>query len=86
MTRILILFLLVYLLIRLFIWLRNRTRFFFQGLGSRSRPQGNSRVIDEMKACPQCGTYNPTRSALAKKGLYFCNKRCHEAYEKREAS
>lgn len=47
-----------------------------------SAPQGpaGSGVIDEMKRCPTCGTYNPTRLAYRKKDLYFCNDRCHEDF------
>lgn len=43
-------------------------------------PVGSSGVIDEMKRCPTCGTYNPTRLAYRKKDLYFCNARCHEDF------
>lgn len=45
------------------------------------RPQNPEKIIDEMKACPQCGTYNLSQIALVKKGLYFCNRECHEAYQ-----
>ncbi len=41
-------------------------------------------VVDEMRACAQCGTYTPSRNAYRKKTLYFCNKQCHEAFVKRE--
>jgi len=44
------------------------------------RPPPPPRVVDEMKPCPACGTFNPTRLAYEKKGLYFCDERCHEAY------
>ena len=43
-------------------------------------PPGPPRIVDEMKPCPSCGTFNPTRLAYEKKGLYFCDQRCHEAY------
>ncbi len=43
-------------------------------------PPPPPRVVDEMKPCPTCGTFNPTRLAYEKKGLYFCDERCHEAY------
>lgn len=43
-------------------------------------PAGSGGVIDEMKRCPTCGTYNPTRLAYRKKDLYFCNDRCHEDF------
>lgn len=45
-----------------------------------SGPMGSSGVIDEMKRCPTCGTYNPTRLGYRKKDLYFCNARCHEDF------
>lgn len=43
---------------------------------------GGKKVIDQMKACPQCGTYNPSRQAYAYKGLYFCDRQCLKAYQK----
>ncbi|HCU25271.1 MAG TPA: hypothetical protein DF383_09650 [Deltaproteobacteria bacterium] len=49
-----------------------------------STPRRPPQVIDEMKPCPACGTFNPTRLAFPQKNLYFCNRRCHEAYLKRE--
>jgi hypothetical protein len=45
-----------------------------------SSPSGSGGVIDEMKRCPTCGTYNPTRLAYRKKDLYFCSQRCHEDF------
>lgn len=85
MIRFLILVAIIYLLLRLV------SRFFSKAkqgpkFRARSVPRaagsgsGPTKVIDEMKACPQCGTFNPTRLAYEKKGLYFCEARCHEAY------
>ena len=86
MLRFLFLVLLVYYLLR---WLRGllpkprlRPR---QGPQNPPGPMGRPpssqpKVIDEMKPCPACGTFNPTRLAYEKKGLYFCDQRCHEAF------
>jgi len=48
--------------------------------------EGPSGIIDEMKRCPTCGTYNPTRLAYRKKDLYFCNDRCHEDFNGKHSS
>ena len=91
MLRLLLFLILLYLLLRL---LRRPP---IQGkASSRSRPKeppraqprppgGAPKVVDEMKPCPQCGTYNPTRLAYVKNELYFCDQRCHEAFVRRES-
>ncbi len=33
-------------------------------------------VIDEMKKCPTCGTFNPKSHALEYKGKYYCDVKC----------
>lgn len=46
-----------------------------------TRPK-DDRVIDQMVACPRCGTYNPSQRAHSYKGLYFCDRQCLKAYQK----
>jgi YHS domain-containing protein len=55
-----------------------------QDYSSSQTKAGPAAVIDEMRRCPVCGTYNPTRLAYRKKELYFCNERCHEDFIRRE--
>jgi len=57
-----------------------------QKAGAFSPKKSATGVIDEMVPCAFCATYNPARQALEKKGLYFCNEQCHEAFEKRGTS
>ncbi len=86
MLRFVLLVIAVYLALRLLrrILLRPRNPGPFRSRQAAPRhdpsPSGPPKVIDEMKPCPACGTFNPTRLAYEKKGLYFCEKRCHEAY------
>lgn len=86
MLRFVLLVIAVYLALRLLrrILLRPRNPGAFRPRQAPTRPgpspSGPPKVIDEMKPCPACGTFNPTRLAYEKKGLYFCEKRCHEAY------
>ena len=85
MLRFLIFVAIIYLLLRLLGRLFSKAKH-----GPKFRPRtapraagpgsGSAKVIDEMKACPHCGTFNPTRLAYEKKVLYFCEARCHEAY------
>lgn len=40
-------------------------------------PRGErARVIEEMKRCPACGTFNPKSYALYFEGEYFCGMDC----------
>ncbi|MFO1463508.1 MAG: hypothetical protein U1F66_06995 [bacterium] len=83
MLRLLILALFVYFVLRLIRRLLLRPA--SKARGGWQAPSGGParpppKVIDEMKPCPACGTFNPTRLAYEKKGLYFCDQRCHEAY------
>jgi len=83
MVRILILLLLIYLGYRFFIWMRHLpNRILSHGFRKGPRAPDKRNVIDEMKACAHCGTYQPARSAFQKNGLYFCNRECHEAYRR----
>ncbi|HKY63684.1 MAG TPA: hypothetical protein VJR29_09715 [bacterium] len=83
MFRLFLLALVIYFLLRL---VRRVVASLASGASSpRPRPKpstgpAGSGVIDEMKRCPTCGTYNPTRLAYRKKDLYFCNDRCHEDF------
>ncbi len=38
--------------------------------------QAQSRVIEEMKRCPSCGTFNPKSYTLYYEGEYFCSMEC----------
>ncbi|MBF0491838.1 MAG: hypothetical protein HQM15_03570 [Deltaproteobacteria bacterium] len=33
-------------------------------------------LIDEMKKCPTCGTFNPTAIALRRGSEFFCDEKC----------
>lgn len=35
-------------------------------------------IVDEMKRCPSCGTFNPKSHAVKFQGEYFCNEECRE--------
>lgn len=76
MIRLIVFFLLLYLAFRLLrrILRPGRLKRPFPGAGS-SGP-----VIDQMKPCAHCGTFVPSRQALEKKGLYFCDGRCLKKY------
>lgn len=39
-------------------------------------PRPSDRVIEEMKRCPACGTFNPKSYALMFEGEYFCSMEC----------
>ena len=83
MVRIIIFLILLYLVYRIWVWLRRLPNKLFGAQATQGRSaRGPGRVLDEMKPCPQCGTYNPTQMAAQYKGLYFCDQRCHEAYLK----
>lgn len=43
---------------------------------SSPKPNSQSRVIEEMKRCPACGTFNPKSYALYFEGEYFCSMDC----------
>jgi hypothetical protein len=82
MIRILLLIFLIYLFYRFLAWFRDIPKKSSPSARNKSRPAPAKKpVIDEMKACAQCGTYQPARSAFQKNGLYFCNYECHEAYQ-----
>ncbi len=97
MLRIILLIVLLYILYRLIFvtsgGLKKLLKNFFSTPEKHPYSPGTKipdreRVIDEMKSCPQCGTYNPARTAFRSKelyGLYFCNERCHEAYLKEKS-
>lgn len=49
--------------------------------GSPQRPPPpqdipQNRVIEEMKRCPACGTFNPKSYTLYYEGEYFCSMEC----------
>lgn len=33
-------------------------------------------IMEEMKKCPSCGTFNPKSIALIKNENFFCNEKC----------
>lgn len=39
-------------------------------------PRAQDRIIEEMKRCPACGTFNPKSYALYYEGEYFCSIEC----------
>lgn len=95
----LILLVLIYLLYRSLrpgrpwfqVWLQNKLRekaagTFYGTSRGTSAPPKTGKVIDEMKACPNCGTYNPSQLAYVQKDLYFCNRECHASYQKNSVS
>lgn len=41
-------------------------------------PQAADRVIEEMKRCPACGTFNPKSYALLFQGEFFCSMECRD--------
>ncbi len=50
-----------------------------QQRSSRRRPPpvyGAPMVVEEMKRCPTCGTFNPKSLALLDKEQYFCSIEC----------
>ncbi len=83
MLRLIILFFIIYLTIRLVMGLGRWLRALSAAKPRRPAPS-NPNVIDEMKPCAYCGTYVPTTLSLAKKELYFCSEQCHVAFLKRE--
>jgi hypothetical protein len=90
MLRLLLFLFLIYILLRLTrgLWTRLRQAFktglFSARDYSASRKPGAKpkQIIDEMRPCVYCGTYHPSRHSYQKKGLYFCNPQCHEAYQR----
>ncbi len=45
---------------------------------SKVRPEKKpeEKIVDEMKRCPVCGTYNPKTFARVHRGEYFCDESC----------
>ncbi len=83
--RILFFILFVYILIKLFRGMtvfKNVKKASDQFKKAYSNPYGNptarqeSPLIDEMKKCPTCGTFNPMSIALRRGSEYFCDTQC----------
>ena len=43
-----------------------------------SNPPSQNLIVDEMKRCPACGTFNPKSHAVESHGEYFCNEECRD--------
>ena len=84
MVRILLFILCIYIVYRLLVpskkdgsKKKSRFRVVYPPPPSQS-PPSQSLVVDEMKRCPSCGTFNPKSHALLFHGEYFCNEECKE--------
>lgn len=62
-------------------WNSFRSTLFSKDAPPASRVRDGAKVIDEMMPCAACGTFHPSLQSYRKKGLYFCNRQCHEAYQ-----
>ncbi len=42
----------------------------------KDTPSAQNLIVDEMKKCPACGTFNPLSHALRDGKDFFCNEEC----------
>lgn len=55
---------------------KKRPRPFYHHAPPYSENKSQSRVIEEMKRCPSCGTFNPKSYALFYEEEFFCGLEC----------
>jgi len=75
MLRILLILICIYILYKVLIPSKKGKKSRFRVVPP-SAPHSQSLVVDEMKRCPSCGTFNPKSHALQFHGEYFCSEEC----------